>query len=312
MTLPTEQQSFPGGTPQDPMTIRRPLFHPAVFGLLVLVLVFFTYQLVGGVIQALLFGIDINDGNVQQVRAITIASQFLFLLLPAVLALRVQRWGVRESLRLKAPRVAPLVLIVVCVVALQFVFQGYMEAQTYVLKNYVIPPSIQPLLKKLEEFIEGIYLKLLVMRSPAELFYVWLVIAVTPAICEEGLFRGVAQTAFEKGFGMRWAVVVSGGIFALFHLNPFSFVPLILLGMLFSVAVQRTGSLAAGIAAHLANNSFAVFSIYFSGGDAAAMHDLSVGPYVLTSVWFTVLALLVFAAAFMLFWKSTRPSPILP
>ena len=77
------------------------------------------------------------------------------------------------------------------------------------------------------------------MHTPIEALTVWMVVALTPAICEEVLFRGTVQHAFEKKMRLRWAFLLTGAIFSFFHLNPVTFIPLALLGTYFSVLTWR-------------------------------------------------------------------------
>ena len=278
---------------------------PVTFGLVFLIAVFFSYQLVGSLATIAVIGFDLSGKNVQPMRLATAIAQFLFLLGPAVVAVRLRKWKPATALRLHAPGLVPSILVVCGVIALQFVLQGYMEAQEYILTHYLIPPSVQPLLKKLEELIQGMYRELLVMRSPAEMLFVWFVVALTPAICEEAVFRGVAQSAFERGMRLRWAFLLTGSVFAVFHLYPTQFVPLALIGVFLSVVVWRGNSLYLGIIGHLANNSFAVVTLYLSG-DAGMTKDITAGPGGLASAGIALAALAAFALFLALFWKATR------
>lgn len=283
---------------------------PVMFGFLFLIGVFFAYQVVGSIATLAVVGFDMSAKNVAPLRVMTAVAQFLFLLGPALLAIRLRRWKYTNALRLHAPGLAPSILVILCVVALQFVMQGYMQAQDFVLTNYLIPPSLQPLLKKLEELIQGMYRELLAMHSPGELLFVWFVVALTPAICEEAVFRGVAQRAFERGLRQRWAMVLTAVTFAFFHLYPTQFVPLTAIGLFLSVIVWRGNSLYLGVIGHLANNSFAVLTMYFSG-NADGSQDLAAGPGGLASAGITLAALAALAMFVALFWKLTRPSTFL-
>ncbi len=100
------------------------------------------------------------------------------------------------------------------------------------------------------------------------MIYIILVIGITPAICEESLFRGVVQGSFEKGLKAGWSIVLCGVIFASFHMNPFAFIPLTVLGIYFSFIVWRGNSILLAVIAHLMNNSLAAIFLYFLGTDA--------------------------------------------
>ena len=283
----------------------QPLVTPVLFGFLLLAVVFVAYQLIGGLITFLLFGFG-SDEQVQGMRLVTMFSQFMFLLVPAVLLLRVQGWDWREVLRLRVPRIGPLLLVVVGVVSLQFVVQAYMEVQQHVLRQYLLPESLLPLLDKFEDLVSELYGTLLAMHSPGEALFVWLVVAVTPALCEEVLFRGSVQWSFEKGLRLRWVILLNGAIFSLFHLNPITFVPLALLGSYFAVITWRGGSLWYAVTGHVVNNSIAVLALYVFESEGLLPADgagASPSPVVLAVTG--IVALAVFAASMLLFWQLT-------
>ncbi len=83
-------------------------------------------------------------------------------------------------------------------------------------------------------------------------------IALIPAICEEVLFRGYVLRAFEKSWGIITAIVVSGILFGLFHIQLGNILPLATLGMILAVMTWLSGSLWPAIAAHFINNGAAV------------------------------------------------------
>lgn len=282
------------------------LYHPVGLGLILVVITFFAYQLFGGIITFLLFGLDTTE-HIAGVRAVTVISQVLFLVVPAIVYLRLLGWKPAEALRLRMPRLLPLLMVVVSMVALQFAMQSYMEFQQHLLRQYLLPDALLPLLDAFEDLLEELYGKLLAMHTPMEALAVWLVVAVTPAICEEILFRGAVQRSFEKKLRLRWAFLLSGVIFSLFHLNPITFIPLALLGVYFSVIVWRGGSLAYAVIGHGVNNSIAVIAVYFFQSEHVLPADAATGttslPMYATS---GVVALLVFVAAFSYFWILTR------
>jgi len=305
----------PANTEQEPVDQYRPVspyalkkeFSAPLFVIFLLAVVFFTYQILGGILTVLLFGMEVTGENVQEFRVATMASQILFLLFPALIALRIKRWDAVSFLRLRLPKTSHILLIVITVVAMQFALQGYMLLQDYVLDTYLIPDVLRPYVDKLEEMIENIYAQLLVMRSPWELAFVWLVVALTPAICEEVLFRGVVQGSLERGLRLRWAFLLTGMFFALFHLNPMQFVPLAILGLYFSVIAWRARSLYIAVIAHLVNNSVAIFSLYFLGEESGLAMDYTLAANPAISAGISLGGVLVAGASIVAFWMITRP-----
>jgi len=83
-------------------------------------------------------------------------------------------------------------------------------------------------------------------------------IALVPAICEEVMFRGYVQSAFEKSWGVWPAIIISGLLFGLFHIQLSNLMPLAALGILLALVTWLSGSLLPAITAHFINNGGAV------------------------------------------------------
>lgn len=285
----------------------QPPLHPVAFGFLLVLLTFVGYQLLGGLLTYLLFGVD-TASNVAGVRAVTVLSQLLFLMLPAVALIRFMGWDLRAALRLRMPRLRPLLAVVVSVIALQFVVQAWVELQQHVMREYLLPDALLPILDLFEELLEELYGTLLAMHTPLEALTVWVVIALTPAFCEEILFRGAVQYSFEKKMRLRWAFLLSGAIFSFFHLNPVTFIPLTLLGAYFSVLTWRGDSLGYAFAAHATNNTIAVVALFFFRSENLLPVDAtsgapSPGMYAASGS----IALVLCAVCVWYFWTVTAP-----
>lgn len=94
--------------------------------------------------------------------------------------------------------------------------------------------------------------------SGPEFLLLFAVIAGSAGICEELFFRGAILNGYESELGMKWGAVFSGLLFGIFHFNPQNIFGPIILGIVFSYLVQLTGSIFAGIIAHMTNNGIAV------------------------------------------------------
>jgi membrane protease YdiL (CAAX protease family) len=85
--------------------------------------------------------------------------------------------------------------------------------------------------------------------------FLWTAAALTPAICEEFLFRGVLFHVLRRRFGV-WVSTLSVSIlFALFHFNPYQLSITFLLGCVLAWLVVRTKSLFSSMIFHLLNNT---------------------------------------------------------
>jgi sodium transport system permease protein len=85
-----------------------------------------------------------------------------------------------------------------------------------------------------------------------------LLMAVTPAICEELLFRGVVLRGLATRMAPAAAVVVTGVLFGLFHVDAYRLLSTTLLGILLSWLALETGSLVPSMIAHGVNNGVLV------------------------------------------------------
>ena len=89
-------------------------------------------------------------------------------------------------------------------------------------------------------------------------------IAVVPAICEEVLFRGYLLRSFERSTSTWIAVLLSGALFGLYHLQLTNMLPLALLGVALGAITVATGSIVPAIVAHFINNAGAVLLVRFA------------------------------------------------
>lgn len=89
-----------------------------------------------------------------------------------------------------------------------------------------------------------------------------LLVAILPGVCEEFLFRGFLLHGMRKKFSDVNAIILVGLLFGAFHIDPYRFLPVSLLGILFGYMVIKTGSILTSIVAHSTNNAIAVFLSY--------------------------------------------------
>lgn len=109
------------------------------------------------------------------------------------------------------------------------------------------------------------------------------VMAITPAICEEILFRGYIQRNAERSLGVWGGILFSGIIFGFFHLRLTQVVPLSMLGVYMAYITWRSGSLWPAILVHFVNNAAAVaMAAYFADSpdiSAAELENIEVPFY---------------------------------
>ena len=88
-----------------------------------------------------------------------------------------------------------------------------------------------------------------------------LMIAVTPALCEELLFRGYVQSRLTRVFRPVFGILVSSIAFAAFHMDPVHVIAVVPLGLFLGWLTWQSGSLLPAILGHFANNLVSVLAI---------------------------------------------------
>ncbi|MAT38325.1 MAG: hypothetical protein CL946_01840 [Ectothiorhodospiraceae bacterium] len=182
------------------------------------------------------------------IQIILVISQYLFMLVPAWWLVRrlhsSQPWS---YMRLRGVSVIEIVLAVAITLAV-IPFSTFIADE--ITRFFDIP-----------EWFANLGVQLFTAHSPVEFVWLVLVIAVTPAICEEALFRGYAQRTLERKYGAK-AFWIVGFIFGLYHMNPIGLISLSLLGIIFGYFAYRSKSMLPGMAAHFTNNFFVVLLLY--------------------------------------------------
>lgn len=82
-------------------------------------------------------------------------------------------------------------------------------------------------------------------------------------VAEEIIFRGFVYGALRKALGVWPGIAASGAVFALAHLQPVLFVPILAIGMALAYLYERTKSLGASMTLHALNNLVSVITVYY-------------------------------------------------
>lgn len=247
------------GAPERMTVLERYQISPILFVVLSLIAVFILYQLVGGVLTLILFGVKPAAEQITGFRAATGIGQVVFIFLPTLLLVRFATLNPAEYLRIKAPDMRLAGLPIVGIFSLQQILQLYLTLQDKI----PLPHQVEKFIQPLKQIIEETYSLLVATKTVPELFFVIVVVAFIPAIAEEFLFRGLVQRSLERSIGTWRGVVWTGLIFGAYHFNPFSFVPLAILGVYLGFLTMRSGSIWMSVIAHFFNNAMAACAVYF-------------------------------------------------
>ena len=99
--------------------------------------------------------------------------------------------------------------------------------------------------------------------SPLEMSLMALLIVVVAPICEEIVYRGFLFRYLNRRVSLGVAIAISSGIFALMHLNLYSFLPLFILGGGLCLAYRLSGSIVSSITIHVLFNLVNLLMIFF-------------------------------------------------
>jgi len=150
------------------------------------------------------------------------------------------------------------------------------------------------------------------------LWVVWLVLGLTPGMCEELFFRGLIFSGMRR-LGAWPAVLVTALLFGLAHASIYRLLPTFILGVLLGVVRWRSGSVVPGIVMHAVNNG--LIGTLAQRPDLAAWFgmDMASGDLPWTPV---LVGTAVMAAALTLLWtttasadhreSATTPAPVAP
>lgn len=116
-------------------------------------------------------------------------------------------------------------------------------------------------------------------------------VAIIGPIVEEALFRGAITKVLLKQYSPAVAIVISGLVFGVFHINPAQVVGAIIIGFVIAWIYYRTQSLIPCILIHIMNNSLSVY-LNLKYPDVTYTSDLLGGHAYYTCL---VLAVLLFA-----------------
>lgn len=99
-------------------------------------------------------------------------------------------------------------------------------------------------------------------KGPRILFILTALVTLIGPVAEELFFRGFAYPIFRKRIGVRNAILLVSGVFAVMHMNIVSFFPILVLGILLAYLYEKTGSIIPSITVHVIHNAAVVFFVF--------------------------------------------------
>lgn len=164
--------------------------------------------------------------------------------------------------------------------------------------------TIQPWVRNLlpmPEGLEHMLEELLRAQSPVEWISILVGAVILAGLFEEMIFRGMLQGAIENRIGGAVAIAVAAVVFALFHLNPWWFVQIAVLGGVFGLATWRSGSIYPSALMHAVNNFVSILFVNLPETALGWYHD---GTQIRPAILLVALVLILFGG--WQFWQFTR------
>ena len=173
-----------------------------------------------------------------------LVTEWVLIGVPVLLLLRLGRVSAGSALALARPTGVALFGAFLCGVSGWLVVGALVES----VQQRVLPVPVE-MIREYQRALFG---------SGRPLALDLVVLALSPAICEELLFRGALLQATRQSLSPGATVVVNGLLFGLFHLSPYRFLSTMILGMALATVVLRTGSIWPAMLFHFLNNACAV------------------------------------------------------
>ena len=118
-----------------------------------------------------------------------------------------------------------------------------------------------------------------------------LLIALTPAVCEELLFRGYMFTAFRNKMSLPKAIFFVSILFAISHMSLIKILPTALLGAALAYAVYCSDSIFTSSLMHFLNNGFSVFILYYGDKIPLLKEEHAQTPFIIVMVVLAVVGI---------------------
>jgi len=174
----------------------------------------------------------------------TLFTEWGLILLPVLLYLKIRGKNIRRTLQISMPpRRHVLASFILAISAIPLI------AELSFIQDTIIPMPVE-----LTDTMKAIF----TIKEGESVVFMFFVFAITPAICEEGLFRGFLLGGLRNGLGKTGAILLTGFLFGLFHLNIYRLLPTAIIGFILAYLVISGSSLITAVIYHAVNNAIAL------------------------------------------------------
>jgi len=191
-------------------------------------------------------------------KIVVVAQQIGLFLVPAIILAVFEGKKPQRFYGFSVPKIN-LLAIVFLIMLCSIPVMGWINEKNMAMHLPDFLKGLEKWMRKMEDEGEVTTKAILNGTSFGALVINLLVIAVTPAICEELIFRGGLQRTLARWFkNPHVAIWTSAIIFSTIHFQFFGFFPRMFLGAAFGYIYFWTGSLWYTVFAHFINNGYAV------------------------------------------------------
>ena len=180
--------------------------------------------------------------------AMLLTTQYGFFLLPVIAVVIGLRFDWQRTLRLQVPDWRAMLGALL------------LGASTWVVASF-ISTKIVPIP---EGFSKGLQKVLLLEGAHPSIWVLLFCIAITPAICEEVLFRGFIATGLRR-LGLWPGLIVTALLFGLAHASIYRLLPTFIIGLVLGYAAWRSGSIITSMIIHAMNNGLLATMAFYPG-----------------------------------------------
>lgn len=186
-----------------------------------------------------------------------LVTEYILILIPSIIFIKLRGLSLKRVLRLNG-----------------FTFKQLVYTILMVLFSYPIAVFLNLIVMNIINlFTEFMPTTVPIPVTPREFLISFIVIAVTPGICEEVMFRGPILSAYES-LGYKKAIIISALLFGIFHFNITNLVGPTFLGMVLGVVALKSNTIFLPMIGHTLNNTIALSIGYFATKYSPELEDL--------------------------------------
>ena len=246
--------------------------HPSKAAFVALIVIFLLYQIGGGLLTFLIFGLDFAHADMNALRLLTAGGQILLILAPALIfSYLVYNGKVSKVIRINALDLREAGMFLLGMIPLIILLQNFLYVQNYLIQKLADSNTFFMYLKKsldqVDKLLSESYGDLMKANNFFEVILIVFVTSFIPAICEEVFFRGFVQKSFEQKLKPLIAIFLTAMFFGIYHFNPYGLIALVALGVYFGYAVYQTDSIFVSMILHFFNNFLAVVLVLIFGNE---------------------------------------------